>query len=115
MATYAVITENDISEWADEPGVRYHFPKTYTKYLPTGTKVIYYKGRLQDKKFAEARLSREPHYFAFAEIGSVLPDPKSTKGDLFADIEEYQRLSRPVLAKNGNGYLEPIPESKKDN
>lgn len=114
-ANYAVITENDISEWSDEPGVRYHFPRTYANFLPKGTKIIYYKGRLQDRQFIQSRLSNEPHYFAFAEIGDITPDSNSNKGDLFATIEHYQRLSRPVLARHGQSYLEPIPESRKTN
>jgi putative restriction endonuclease len=115
MPIYAAITENDISEWEDEPGVRYHFPKRYAKFLPPGAKVVYYKGRLKDKAFAHSRLSSEPHYFAFADIGTVYPDAKSTKGDLFANIENYQHLSRPVLAKLDGAYLEPIPEAQVSN
>ena len=30
---YAVIVENDISAWADETGVLYHFPKRYLEIL----------------------------------------------------------------------------------
>lgn len=115
MPTYAVITENDTSEWSDEPGIRYHFPRTYRQYLPPGAKVIYYKGRIQDRRFSKSRLSDEPHYFAFAVIGLVSPDPNSSKGDVFASIENYQHLSRPVLARRGEGYWEQIPESRRSN
>ena len=44
---YAVIVENDISAWADETGVLYHFPKRYLELLKPNTRVIYYKGRIK--------------------------------------------------------------------
>lgn len=37
---YAVIVENDISAWADETGVLYHFPKRYLELLNPNTRVI---------------------------------------------------------------------------
>ncbi len=48
---YAVIVENDVSQWDDDTGVLYHFPKRYLKYLQPGTHVIYYKGRIKDKAY----------------------------------------------------------------
>lgn len=38
--TYTIITENDKSEWKDETGEVYHFPKRYLTLLPEGGKVI---------------------------------------------------------------------------
>ena len=81
---HTVITENDISDWSDDTGVLYNFPKRYQRLLEPGTEVIYYKGRIRDKKFSEKRLSADPHYFGTAIIGNVYPDRKSQKGDLFA-------------------------------
>lgn len=112
---YAVITENDESQWDDDTGVLYHFPKRYAKHLLPGNKVIYYKGRLKNKEFASKRLTDRPHYFGIATLGKVFPDQESSKGDLFAVIEEYQPFTVPVLAKSGDQYLEVIPETRTAN
>lgn len=111
----AVIAENDVSIWNDETGVVYHFPKRYSSTLKPGTQVIYYKGKLLEKAFAEQRLSERPHYFGVARIGAVAPDPESDKGDLLATIEDYQPFAHAVLAKEGDSYLEPIPPSMAKN
>ncbi|MCB5186143.1 HNH endonuclease [Methylobacillus gramineus] len=113
---FTVITENDISQWEDETGKIYHFPKRYLKLLQPGTKVIYYKGRIQSKAFSASRLSAEPHYFGIATIGDHYPDEQSTKGDLFAFINDYQLFETPVLIKdNSNQYFEEIPKEKQSN
>jgi 5-methylcytosine-specific restriction enzyme A len=83
---YAVITENDESQWKDETGVRYHFPSRYAKYLMPGTSVVYYKGTMKDRRFANKRLSPFPHYFGKASIGNISKDVNIEKGDLFAEI-----------------------------
>lgn len=111
----AVIAENDVSNWNDETGVVYHFPKRYSSILKPGTQVIYYKGKLLDKAFAEQRLSNRPHYFGIARIGAVESDPESDKGDLLATIEDFQFFAHAVLAKEGDIYLEPIPPSMAKN
>lgn len=64
----AVIVENDESEWKDETGEIYHFPKRYLPILPPGQKVIYYKSRLRNPAYATERFSAEPHYFGIAEM-----------------------------------------------
>ncbi len=112
---YTVITENDESQWDDDTGVLYHFPKRYAKYLKPGTRVVYYKGALKDRKYSFKRLSDVPHYFGIATIGNVYPDKKSLKGDLFAVIVDYRMFEIPILAKNNTGYIEPIPASRKNN
>lgn len=112
---HTVITENDESEWDDETGTLYHFPKRYRKYLEPGTRLIYYKGRIKNKVFSDKRLTNEPHYFATAVIGCVYDDEQSKKGDLFAEIINYSAFLLPILSKHGSGYLEEIPESKKTN
>jgi predicted HNH restriction endonuclease len=112
---HTVIAENDESQWEDQTGVLYHFPKKYAKYLLPGTEVIYYKGKLKNIAFRSKRLSDAPHYFAKALIGKVYPDNESDKGDLFATITEFSPFTKPVLAKIENIYLEEIPESKKVN
>lgn len=111
----AVIAENDVSIWDDQPGAVYHFPKRYSSILVPGTRVVYYKGKLTDRAFAAQRLSPKPHYFGVARIGRVYPDPKSSKGDLFALIEEFQPFESAVLAKKDGSYLETIPASRASN
>ena len=111
----AVIAENDVSIWDDETGAVYHYPKRYSSILTPGVQVIYYKGKLTDKAFVDKRLSSQPHYFGTARIGKIYPDPESSKGDLFALIEDFQPFQQAVLAKEGDRYLETIPPSKASN
>ncbi|MBP0049835.1 HNH endonuclease [Marinobacterium sp. AK62] len=112
---FAVIAENDESQWSDETGTRYHFPKRYLKYLPEGTQVVYYKGKMKNKRYSDTRLSPAPHYFAIATIASVYADRESSKGDYFADIKDYQPFDQAVLAKHEGSYLETIPDNRKSN
>lgn len=109
----AVIAENDESQWSDETGVIYHFPKRYSSLLSPGTKVLYYKGRLRDPQYAARRLSKEAHYFGVGVIGTVHTDPASSKGDLFATIEKYRKFSVAVVAKRVDGsFYERIPANR---
>lgn len=109
---YAVITENDESQWDDKTGVQYHFPRKYKDILVTGTKVIYYKGAMKDKKYEESRLSKKPHYFGIAEIGKV----KTTNSkDYFAEITNYASFNDPIDFKKNGNYLETVSENKKLN
>lgn len=112
---YTVITENDESQWDDDTGVLYHFPRRYEKFLKPGTSVIYYKGKIKDKKYSSKRLSDAPHYFGTAKIGKIYSDKESAKGDLFALIEEFIMFSDPVMAKTASGYFEKISENRKFN
>jgi predicted HNH restriction endonuclease len=70
MIMFTIVTENDESEWKDQFGERYHFPKRYATHLQRGTQLLYYKGRMRDRRFAESRLSPEPHYFGAATAGN---------------------------------------------
>lgn len=115
MEKFAVIVENDESQWSDQTGVLYHFPKRYQKYLQPGTRVVYYKGKLKSSAFREKRLSDDPHYFGIAVISTVYPDQNSEKGDLYALIDDYQVFDKAVLAKQGDGYLETIPSGRESN
>ncbi|WP_425618103.1 HNH endonuclease [Anatilimnocola sp. NA78] len=115
QTSYAIITENDESQWHDETGVRYHFPKRYTKILQPGVRVIYYKGRLKNAVFKDDRLSPAPHYFGMATVGQVFQDSASVKGDLYCDIEDYVEFSKALLAKVDDDYLEDIPPSQAAN
>lgn len=78
-------------------------------------KLVYYKGRIRDRRFLKSRLHPEPHYFGLALIGKSYPDRNSDKGDFFATIEEYRPFREPILAKNENGYYEEIPKAKEGN
>lgn len=109
---YTIITENDESQWKDDTGVLYHFPKRYLKYLSSGTFVIYYKGKLKNTAFRKERLTDQPHYFGIGKIGKIYPDKNSKKGDLFATICEFKKFKKPVLAKNNNVYIEVIPKNR---
>nr|WP_262378804.1 hypothetical protein [Pseudomonas sp. WS 5407] len=111
----AVIVENDTSQWQDETGAVYHFPKRYQAWLAEGTEVIYYKGRIQDKTFASARLSADPHYFGMARIGKVYADLRSDKGDLFALIENFTQFEGAIPSKINGAYLETIPATRVNN
>lgn len=104
-----VIVENDTSQWEDQTGAVYHFPKRYQTLLAQGTEVVYYKGRIKDKAFASVRLSANPHYFGKARIGKVYADSSSNKGDLFALIENFIPFESAVPAKTTarTGRLSP--------
>ena len=116
MPSYAVIVENDESQWSDETGKNYHFPNRYRKFLLPGTIVIYYKGKLRDNSFAAGRLSLDPHYFGIATIGVHLQDVASTKADWYAKVENYQRFTAAVPNKMPDGsYYESIPSSRLKN
>lgn len=112
---FAVITENDESQWSDDTGALYHFPKRYAGILVPSTQIIYYKGKMTDVAFSSARLSPNPHYFGKATIGSVYPDSTSSKKDLFAVVEDFEKFRKAVLNKSGEDYYEVIPPSRESN
>lgn len=112
---YVVIVENDESEWDDQTGIIYHYPKRYAKYLQAGTLAVYYKGKLRRREFEKSRLSNEPHYFGIATIGNSFQDKNSDKEDLFATIDNYEPFAEAVLAKDESEYLETIPASRASN
>lgn len=112
----AIIVENDESQWNDQTGVLYHFPRRYLPILTPGEKVIYYKGRLRDPGYADRRLTPEQHYFGTAEIGRVYPDRDSEKGDNFATIEAYRPFDAAVSWRDENGdTFEPVSKSRATN
>ena len=115
MSKYAIITENDESEWEDIKGEGYHYTNTYRNILTPGCQVIYYKGKLRDQRFSESRLSNDPHYFGCAEFGKSVEDSSSEKGDLFCEIIKYQEFNYSVPFKVDVKYIENIPDSRKSN
>jgi len=115
MSEHAIIVQNDESKWDDIKGDLYHYPSTYRKILTSGCKVIYYKGKLLNKTFESVRLSAEPHYFGIGIIGESIVDPESSKGDRYCEILNYQEFEKAVSIKDGENYLETIPEARKTN
>jgi len=115
MSEYAVIVQNDESDWDDVKGDIYHYPKTYRNILTHGCRIVYYKGRMTNKNYLPHRLSPEPHYFGVGIVGDSIEDPASSKGDLFCEILEYREFKKGVPYKQNDEYLEEIPESKKTN
>ncbi len=112
----AVIVENDESDWDDQTGALYHFPERYLSILHPGQRVIYYKGRMRNKRFAPQRLSPEAHYFGVATVGRVFPDVNSDKRDNFAVIENYSRFRSPVSLRDSDGRtFEIVPPSRRTN
>jgi 5-methylcytosine-specific restriction protein A len=110
---YTVITENDISNWDDQTGLKYHFPSRYLKFLTPGTKVVYYKGRMTDKKFESKRLSRDPHYFGIGEIGKI--EKEDQKNNYYAEILNFKIFEKAVPFKINNETIEQIPKSRLTN
>lgn len=113
---YTVIVENDVTDWHDAIGDSYHYPRRYKSLLAPGTLLIHYKGKLRDGAYRASRLSEHPHYFATSIAGESRPDPKSNKGDLFADILEFRMFDAAVHYKDGSGnYREHIPPGRETN
>lgn len=110
---YAIITENDQSKWNDITGVRYHFPPQYRKHLTTGTKFIYYKGRIRDKNFTHSRLSNQQHYFGKGTINEIMKETDSK--DYYATIVDYVDFGKAIPFKANGNYLETIPATQKTN
>ena len=72
--------------------------------------VIYYKGRMTDKSFANSRLSINPHYFGVGVIGTVTNETGTT--NYYAEIRNFQLFSKAVEFKINGETLELIPQSK---
>ena len=115
MSKYAIIVENDESQWDDKTGITYHYPNRYRQILSEGTAVIYYKGRIKNKAFIKDRLSPAPHYFGLGVIGKSIPDEQSGKKDWYCAIEQYSEFNEPILSKHDDDYLELIPETRASN
>ena len=112
MSAYAVIVENDESPYDDVTGDSYHYPERYRHILTPGCKVIYYKGRLRDKKFAKSRMSAEAHYFGSGVVGKAKPDPRAGRKDLRCEILNYVQFDEAVPNKVGGKYYEPAPTKR---
>ncbi|MEW8348280.1 MAG: hypothetical protein AB2687_08210 [Candidatus Thiodiazotropha taylori] len=115
MSKYAVITQNDESNWNDYKGDLYHYPSRYRDILEPGCKVVYYKGKMRDQLYESERLSPNPHYFGVGVIGESIEDPDSNKNDWYCEIQDYQEFEKAVPFKVNNDYLEVIPDNLKTN
>ena len=113
---FTVIVENDVTQWDDDTGVTYHYPRRYRKHLTPGTRLIHYKGKLTNKAYKDLRLSTQPHYFATSVAGSSREDPSSSKGDLLIDIVDFRPFDMAVHYKDASGqYREEIPANRASN
>lgn len=113
---FTVIVENDITEWHDNEGVTYHYPRRYRPLLTPGTRLIHYKGKLRDRAFAADRMSEHPHYFATSIAGKSTIDATSAKGDMHLEIVGFQRFNAAVHHKDqAGGYREEIPAARAAN
>lgn len=92
---YAILTENDVSKWKDQTGEKYHFPSRYLSILESGSKIIYYKGKLKDKSYSRFRLSNEPHYFGSGEIGKIVKDVDSDRMIILQPLKIISHLVYP--------------------
>ena len=116
MSKYAVIVENDESDWDDVSGDLYHFPNKYKNILTPGCKVVYYKSKMQNKKYVSSRLSKEPHYFGIGVIGNSIEDTNAKKGkNWYCEILGFQPFENAIPIKVNDSYLESIPSSKSTN
>lgn len=105
MSEYLVLVENDESQWSDITGVTYHFPSKYLRLMSPGTKFIYYKSKIRNKKFAASRLSNSQHYFGKGTIKDVVKDGNASSS-YFAQIADYVLFKHAVDFKVKGEYLE---------
>ena len=106
MNRYLIITENDESKWNDKTGLHYHYPSRYRSLMLSGTRVIYYKGRITNAAFRDLRMDAAPHYFGCAILGEQSPDTESSKNDCYSQITHYTPFLKPIHIKAGSEYLE---------
>ena len=118
MSNYAVIVENDESQWDDRMGEYYHYPSNYKNILKPGVRVVYYKGRQTNKNFSSTRLSPEPHYFGTGTIGESTEDTnnhRSKRKNWYCNILDFCLFDKAVSFKREGEYLEDIPKSVEKN
>ena len=106
---YLIVVEQDESKWDDETGVKYNFPKNYKGRLMPGAKFIYYKGKIQDKKYRDKRASDDPYYFGVGTVGVRYPN-EQVKNEYYVDIQGYEPFESVVPAILNDEYFEEVPE-----
>ncbi len=92
--TYLVLAQyRKDSDYADQVGCRYHFPKRYFNFLTLpDIEFIYY----------EPKKSGQGEYFGYGEVGEVTADPKNPD-HYFADIFNYRSFVQTVSGTEENG------------
>src|SRR5713101_10059178 len=81
------------SDYADEVGRHYHFPRKYFNQLTLpAIEFIYF----------EPKKSGKGEYFGYGRIGRVYPDPKNPD-QFYAEIFNYRPFSDPVPGVNSQG------------
>jgi hypothetical protein len=92
--TYLVLAQyRQGSEYDDQPGSLYHFPRKYFNQLNLPEiEFIYF----------EPKKSGKGEYFGYGQVGKISPDPKN-EGQFFAEILNYRPFTSPVPALDDEG------------
>jgi hypothetical protein len=110
-----VLVENEATlggaydHWADQTGEVYHFPNQYRGRMIEGRRFVYYRGVRR-----EGNRRGTAEYFGCGRIGSMWRDdsqPRDTPRNRwrwFSAIEEYTPFAVPVIALQGERYLETV-------
>jgi hypothetical protein len=91
-----------VSEYADKPYFRYHFPKRYRNQVKTGDVFVYYQG--------DSRKLANRYYFGCGVIGEITADKKGD-GSLNAEVRFCVEFPRkvPIHFVSGEGkYYESL-------
>lgn len=92
-------------DFDDLTGERYHFIARYAGSVRPGTPFVYYRG-------IRHAGGRRPvaEYFGSGRIGEVWQDPRPANPGprFYCLIEDYTPFPRPVPARSGKGWVEPV-------
>ena len=84
------------SEYADETGSRYHFPRKYFNFMTfPDIEFVYYEPK-------SGRRSGRGEYFGYGQVGEVTADPDKPD-HYFAEILNYKQFSQNVSGTKDNG------------
>ena len=107
----AVLVQGSHSEYDDQPGVSYHFPKRYLKRMEecVGDWVTFFSPVKDTGVSKEARGA----YFAVAQIEQIVPDP-SIEDHFYAVYvpNTYASFASPVPRELTGRFLEPAMQGK---
>jgi len=94
---HAVFTQNRVSPYKDEPGIRYHFPKRYLSMVreTIGDFVVFFEGRRDKGAMA---------YLSIQRVRDVVPDPERAE-HFYAILDRGSGwdFERPVGRAAGSG------------
>lgn len=102
----AVLVQGSHSEYDDQPGVAYHFPKKYLRRMEetVGDWVVLYTPVKDTGVSKESRGA----YFAVAQVSSVVPDPdKPDHYYAYYRQGSFADFATPVKRMIGDRFLEP--------